>query len=61
MKTIKNAAGEVQSHASVIAKYFRKPNENLSSFMAQIKELSASDKEELAVVTAKELGFVVEG
>ncbi len=57
-KIIDNEGKEV-SESAVIAKYFRKQDEKLADFMAQLKALSPADKTELAVGAAKELGYSV--
>ena len=55
-KFINNEGKEV-GETSVLAAYFRKKDESLSEFSAQVKILSESDKTELAIGAAKELGW----
>lgn len=47
------------SYMAVIAKYFRMAHESVSDIGQQIRALTPSDKEELALGAAKELGYTV--
>ena len=56
-KQFKDNNGSVVGETAVIAKYFRKPEETMANFSAQLKELDAESKTELAVGAARELGW----
>jgi len=45
---------------TILAKYFRKDGQTLASFAAEIKELTADDKDELVTLAAVELGVEID-
>lgn len=56
---IQNQAGEAKTVLGTLAAYFRKTDETLQDFKAQVDKLSTADKEELAAGAAVELGWTV--
>ena len=59
MNAYKDNNNKIVGEITVIAAYFRRPDETLSQFMAQLKPLTAADKTELAIGVAKEMGWSV--
>jgi len=51
--------GKARSEAVVLAAYFRLPNQSMKDFQAELKALSPVAKTELALGSARELGWTV--
>lgn len=47
------------SKAQALSAYFRSPGQTAKEFMAELKELSADEKAELATLAAAELGVTL--
>lgn len=57
MQEFKNSNNETKGETSAIIAYFKRNDESVAQFSEQLKKLSPADKTELAIGTAKELGW----
>lgn len=51
-----NLAGQTMTSTICLYKYFKRPSDTLAEFNAELKALSAEEKQELAVLAAKDMG-----
>jgi len=58
-KIIIDKEGQTRSEAVTLATFFRLPNESARDFQCELQALSPDAKTELAIGTAKELGWKV--
>jgi hypothetical protein len=57
--TFKDQTGNSKTTAATLMAFFRKPEQTVSEFSAELKALQPEEKQELAVGAANEMGWII--